>query len=58
VVDDPGRAGTALVTVTVDDLATVPAVLSARRVAVGAVDGTAPAAAVVDPEGNVITSAA
>ena len=39
-------------------VATVLAVLSARRVAVGAVDGTAPAAAVVDPEGNVITFAA
>jgi len=55
VVDDAGRAGTAQVTVAVDDLARQVADLSARALPVGAAGGTA---TVADPAGNVITFAA
>jgi len=55
VVDDPHRAGTAQVTVAVDDLDRQLAVLSARALPVGAAGRTA---TVADPAGNVITFAA
>ena len=54
VVDDPGRAGTAQVTVAVDDLDKARAGLSARGLRVGGGPGTA---TVTDPAGNVITFA-
>jgi hypothetical protein len=55
VVDDARRAGTAQVTVAVDDLDRQLAVLSARALPVGAAGRTA---TVADPAGNVITVAA
>jgi hypothetical protein len=64
VVDDPGRAGTAQVTLAVDDLDKALAALSARGLPVGDAGGgelpgggTVRAVIVTDPEGNVLTLA-
>jgi catechol 2,3-dioxygenase-like lactoylglutathione lyase family enzyme len=60
VVEDPGRAGNALVTVLVEDLETHVAELASRGLATPAMEtiaGVGRKAAIADPDGNLITFA-
>jgi hypothetical protein len=59
VIHDAGRAGNALLTLSVDDLATHVAALEKRGLAPGAIDDTTSdkvlIATIADPEGNTVT---